>query len=236
MRKSRIVAAGLAGTVAALMAGCGNNTQTADCVDASGRVLPDNYCQSYGGGYYGGGYYGGNGVVIVHSGGPHWVYGGNVTTSGGVSRVYGGSTTPSGSGDISSRSGTTVRGGFGGSGEGHGGFGHGGEGNNPCAECLACRETSWQLEVEALGLTWHTHSDGSPYWDESAYYVFSAAEVDESGAGDQRSASALPASGGACHCPEPVCGARHSPGGRSADSAFLAGQSAVSVRAVRSGL
>ena len=37
----------------------------------------------------------------------------------------------------------------------------------------------WELEVEALGLTWHTHDDGTPYWDESAYYVFSAAQVDE---------------------------------------------------------
>ena len=42
--------------------------------------------------------------------------------------------------------------------------------------CLPRSE--WQLEVEALGLTWHTHADGSPYWDESACYVFSAAEVD----------------------------------------------------------
>lgn len=100
MRKSRMVAAGLAGTVAALLAGCSNQSQVADCVDAQGNVLPDSYCQSYsGGGYYGGG--GGN-VVIVHSGGPHWVYGGNVTTSGGVSRVSGGSVTPSGGGDISS--------------------------------------------------------------------------------------------------------------------------------------
>lgn len=45
---------------------------------------------------------------------------------------------------------------------------------------MLCRpRTEWQLEVEALGLTWHTHEDGSPYWDESAYYAFSAAEVDE---------------------------------------------------------
>ena len=37
----------------------------------------------------------------------------------------------------------------------------------------------WQLEVEALGLTWHTHANGSPYWNESACYVFSAAQVDD---------------------------------------------------------
>lgn len=121
MRKSRIVAAGLAGAVAALMTGCSNRSQTADCVDASGRIMPDNYCRGYGGGYGGNG-----GVVIVHSGGPHWVYGGNVNSSGGVSRVYGGSSTPDDSAGIRSRSGTTIRGGFGRSGAGHGGFGHGG--------------------------------------------------------------------------------------------------------------
>ena len=45
---------------------------------------------------------------------------------------------------------------------------------------IPCRpRTEWQLEVEALGLTWHTHSDGTPYWDESACYVFSAAQIDE---------------------------------------------------------
>ena len=125
MRKSRRVATGLVGAVAALLAGCGNHSQTADCVDSQGRVLSDSYCQSNGGGGYGGGGHG----VMVHSGGAHWVYGGNVTTSGGVSRVSGGSSAPSGSGDISSRSGATVRGGFGESGEGHAGEGHGGSGH-----------------------------------------------------------------------------------------------------------
>jgi glutathionylspermidine synthase len=37
---------------------------------------------------------------------------------------------------------------------------------------------TWQAQVEALGFTYHTH-DGGPYWDESAYYEFSAREVDE---------------------------------------------------------
>jgi glutathionylspermidine synthase len=36
----------------------------------------------------------------------------------------------------------------------------------------------WQAAVERVGLTYHTLEDGSPYWDESAYWEFSAAEVD----------------------------------------------------------
>jgi len=36
----------------------------------------------------------------------------------------------------------------------------------------------WHAKVEEIGLTYHTHDDG-PYWDESAYYQFSAREVDE---------------------------------------------------------
>ena len=36
----------------------------------------------------------------------------------------------------------------------------------------------WREKVEALGLVWHTAS-GAPYWNESACYRFSAAEVDE---------------------------------------------------------
>ncbi|MDO7843688.1 glutathionylspermidine synthase family protein [Sphingomonas immobilis] len=34
----------------------------------------------------------------------------------------------------------------------------------------------WQHKVEALGLVWHS-VDGRPYWDESACYSFTAAEV-----------------------------------------------------------
>ncbi len=37
----------------------------------------------------------------------------------------------------------------------------------------------WQARVESVGLPHHTSADGSPYWDESACYTFSAAEVDE---------------------------------------------------------
>ena len=36
----------------------------------------------------------------------------------------------------------------------------------------------WQSRVERVGLTFHTLADGSPYWDESAYWEFSAAEID----------------------------------------------------------
>jgi glutathionylspermidine synthase len=36
----------------------------------------------------------------------------------------------------------------------------------------------WREKVEARGLSWHTAPDGTPYWDESAYWLFSEAEVD----------------------------------------------------------
>ncbi len=36
----------------------------------------------------------------------------------------------------------------------------------------------WQQKVEAVGLTFHTLENGGPYWDESAAYEFSAAEID----------------------------------------------------------
>ena len=39
------------------------------------------------------------------------------------------------------------------------------------------RET-WQKAVERVGLTYHTLDNGTPYWDESAYWEFSAAEID----------------------------------------------------------
>lgn len=37
---------------------------------------------------------------------------------------------------------------------------------------------NWQQRVERVGLTYHTLADGSPYWNESAYWRFSAAEID----------------------------------------------------------
>ena len=36
----------------------------------------------------------------------------------------------------------------------------------------------WKRSVERIGLTYHTLDDGSPYWDESAYWEFSADEID----------------------------------------------------------
>jgi glutathionylspermidine synthase len=36
----------------------------------------------------------------------------------------------------------------------------------------------WQTRVERVGLTFHTLADGSPYWNETAYWEFSAAEID----------------------------------------------------------
>ncbi|BDU71196.1 glutathionylspermidine synthase family protein [Mesoterricola silvestris] len=35
----------------------------------------------------------------------------------------------------------------------------------------------WESRLEAAGVTFHTHDDGSPYWREDAYYAFSPAEV-----------------------------------------------------------
>lgn len=37
---------------------------------------------------------------------------------------------------------------------------------------------NWQHIVEQQGLTFHTLEDGHPYWDESAAYQFTAAEID----------------------------------------------------------
>jgi glutathionylspermidine synthase len=38
--------------------------------------------------------------------------------------------------------------------------------------------SEWQSRVEKIGLTFHTLANGSPYWDESAYWEFSAREID----------------------------------------------------------
>lgn len=37
---------------------------------------------------------------------------------------------------------------------------------------------NWQQKVESVGLTFHTLENGTPYWDESAAYQFTAAEID----------------------------------------------------------
>lgn len=38
--------------------------------------------------------------------------------------------------------------------------------------------SNWQQQVEAVGMTYHTLDDGSPYWDESVYYQFTSQEID----------------------------------------------------------
>jgi len=37
----------------------------------------------------------------------------------------------------------------------------------------------WQKRVERVGLTYHTLDDGSPYWNETAYWEFTSAEIDK---------------------------------------------------------
>jgi glutathionylspermidine synthase len=36
----------------------------------------------------------------------------------------------------------------------------------------------WKTRVAATGLTFHTYADGTPYWDESACWEFTSAEID----------------------------------------------------------
>ena len=38
--------------------------------------------------------------------------------------------------------------------------------------------SGWQQRVAKIGLTYHSLDDGSPYWDESAYWEFTAGEID----------------------------------------------------------
>jgi glutathionylspermidine synthase len=38
--------------------------------------------------------------------------------------------------------------------------------------------SDWRQRVTKIGLTYHTLADGSPYWDESAYWEFTSAEID----------------------------------------------------------
>ncbi len=131
MRRSRRIATTLlTAAAAATLSGCSHNTTTARCIGPDGRVLSDVACQGGAGGgvYYRGGGYGGSGG---YGGGyarqqPRWVYGGSGGTAIG-SRATGYSTTAPSEGDITTHSGTTIRGGFGGEGSSHG-AGEGGEG------------------------------------------------------------------------------------------------------------
>jgi hypothetical protein len=116
-KKSANVPAAFVATVAAYLVaqGCSSNViEVRRCVDADGRILPDEYCEypymyhSGGGGY-------------VYVGHPSYVYGG----SGGYSvggKAWGYSVRPSEGATITSRSGSTIgtvsggsisRGGFG---------------------------------------------------------------------------------------------------------------------------
>ncbi len=63
-----------------------------------------------------------------------------------------------------------TRGGFGSTGAAQ----FGSRGNN--ARIAANPRANWQQKVEENGLTWHTGEQ--PYWNESAFYEFSAKEVD----------------------------------------------------------
>jgi glutathionylspermidine synthase len=36
----------------------------------------------------------------------------------------------------------------------------------------------WQSRVENVGLIYHSHPDGSPYWDETAHWEFTSVEID----------------------------------------------------------
>jgi hypothetical protein len=96
-------------TAAFIVAGCSHGYDSRRCIDATGRVLSDNYCQQ------------GIGAPYGYSGAPHWVYGGSGYYSGGhyfwhnySSSSRGGSYGGSGGG------GGVSRGGFGGSGSGGG--------------------------------------------------------------------------------------------------------------------
>ena len=43
---------------------------------------------------------------------------------------------------------------------------------------LQSPRSDWKAQVEKVGLTYHTLADGTPYWDESAFWEFSAREID----------------------------------------------------------
>ena len=44
--------------------------------------------------------------------------------------------------------------------------------------CTVIPRNDWQTRVEQVGLTYHTLDNGNPYWDESAYWEFTAGEID----------------------------------------------------------
>lgn len=36
----------------------------------------------------------------------------------------------------------------------------------------------WQAKLDEIGFPFHTDTDGTPYWDESAHWRFSLAEIE----------------------------------------------------------
>jgi glutathionylspermidine synthase len=44
--------------------------------------------------------------------------------------------------------------------------------------CIVTPRPGWERTVEGQGLIYH-HTQGKPYWDESAYYAFTSREIDE---------------------------------------------------------
>ena len=44
--------------------------------------------------------------------------------------------------------------------------------------CASASRQDWQTIVQSQGMHYHT-VDGQPYWDESAYYAFTSAEIDQ---------------------------------------------------------
>ncbi len=107
MKRSKVIVAPLIITTAALvLGGCSRSYQTRRCVDASGQLMSDSYCERTG-------YVPTSGYV----GYPHWIYGGSSYMNGGHSYYRGYSSTPSSGADIVDGGGHSVsRGGFGSSG------------------------------------------------------------------------------------------------------------------------
>ena len=115
MKKSKAVPATLVCAVAAMtIAGCHRESQLRRCVDNTGKVLPDSYCEEMHR----------HRSSFSHYGYPHFVYGGYGGHTPG-SQARGFVNTPNPGADVVTGSGRVIsRGGFGG--RGGGGFGFGG--------------------------------------------------------------------------------------------------------------
>jgi glutathionylspermidine synthase len=49
--------------------------------------------------------------------------------------------------------------------------------NHPMKRVAISPRQDWEMKVEEIGLIYH-HTQGQPYWNESAYYAFRSAEID----------------------------------------------------------